>query len=140
MESKWLEDFVSLAETGSFSRSASSRHVTQPAFSRRIRSLEAWLGADLIDRTSYPTRMPPAGALFYGQAVDAFLPQSAVAAEVRARKLACAGERWSVEMEIRLYREKPGPARPGKRAALAWWQHLAGLGKVMPKKHKTMKT
>ena len=28
MESKWLEDFVSLAETGSFSRSASSRHVT----------------------------------------------------------------------------------------------------------------
>ena len=51
MESKWLEDFVSLAETGSFSRSAALRHVTQPAFSRRIRSLEAWLGADLIDRS-----------------------------------------------------------------------------------------
>ena len=315
MESKWLEDFVSLAETGSFSRSAALRHVTQPAFSRRIRSLEAWLGADLIDRTSYPTRMTPAGKLFYGQAVDmlaaisssrsllrskgaaaageidfaaphtlsltwfprwltdlqtefgpirsrlmaanvhdavmrlveggcdlllcyhhprqpvqldgerydmlqlgreriaaythcdrqgrpdfllpgsraeplpylsygqnaylgrmvelivadakpplhlekryetdmaeglkmmamnghgvAFLPQSAVAAEVRARKLASAGEHWHVDMEIRLYREKPGPARPGRRAALDLWRHLASPGKVMPGKHKAMKT
>ena len=42
METKWLEDFVSLAETRSFSRSAQLRHVTQPAFSRRIQSLEAW--------------------------------------------------------------------------------------------------
>jgi hypothetical protein len=44
METKWLEDFVSLAETRSFSRSAQLRHVTQPAFSRRIQSLEAWAG------------------------------------------------------------------------------------------------
>ena len=69
MESKWLEDFVSLAETRSFSRSAELRHVTQPAFSRRIQSLEAWLGTDLIDRTSYPTRLTPAGEVFYAQAV-----------------------------------------------------------------------
>ena len=41
METKWLEDFVSLAETRSFSRSAQLRHVTQPAFSRRIQALEA---------------------------------------------------------------------------------------------------
>ena len=66
----------------------------------------------------------------------AFLPQSAVAAEVRARKLAGAGEHWKVDMEIRLYREKPGPARPGKRAALDLWQHLAGPAKHMPKKHE----
>ena len=46
METKWLEDFVSLAETRSFSRSAQLRHVTQPAFSRRIQSLEAWAGVD----------------------------------------------------------------------------------------------
>jgi DNA-binding transcriptional LysR family regulator len=70
MESKWLEDFVSLAETHSFSRSAELRHVTQPAFSRRIQSLEAWLGADLIDRTSYPTRLTPAGEVFYEQAME----------------------------------------------------------------------
>jgi DNA-binding transcriptional LysR family regulator len=70
METKWLEDFISLAETRSFSRSAELRHVTQPAFSRRIQSLEAWLGADLIDRTSYPTRLTSAGEVFYEQAVE----------------------------------------------------------------------
>jgi LysR family transcriptional regulator, hypochlorite-specific transcription factor HypT len=69
MESKWLEDFVSLAETGSFSRSALLRNVTQPAFSRRIQSLEAWVGVDLIDRTSYPTRLTQAGHVFYEQAL-----------------------------------------------------------------------
>ena len=70
MDTKWLEDFISLAETRSFSRSAELRHVTQPAFSRRIQSLEAWLGADLIDRTSYPTCLTPAGEVFYEQALE----------------------------------------------------------------------
>lgn len=70
METKWLEDFISLAETNNFSRSASQRHVTQPAFSRRIQSLENWLGTDLVDRTSYPTRLTPAGLVFYEQALE----------------------------------------------------------------------
>ncbi|MGB7481828.1 MAG: LysR family transcriptional regulator [Burkholderiaceae bacterium] len=70
METKWLEDFISLAETRSFSRSAELRHITQPAFSRRIQSLEAWLGTDLIDRTSYPTRLTAAGEVFYEQAIE----------------------------------------------------------------------
>jgi DNA-binding transcriptional LysR family regulator len=70
METKWLEDFVSLAETRSFSRSAQLRHVTQPAFSRRIQALEAWAGIDLVDRSSYPTRLTPAGETFLAQALD----------------------------------------------------------------------
>lgn len=70
METKWLEDFVSLAETRSFSRSAQLRHVTQPAFSRRIQSLEAWAGADLVDRSSYPTTLTPAGKTLYAQALE----------------------------------------------------------------------
>jgi DNA-binding transcriptional LysR family regulator len=70
METKWLEDFISLVETNSFSRSAQLRHVTQPAFSRRIQSLENWVGTDLIDRTSYPTRVTPAGMVFYEQALE----------------------------------------------------------------------
>jgi dihydroorotase len=70
MDTKWLEDFVSLAETRSFSRSAHLRHVTQSAFSRRIQSLEAWAGADLIDRSAYPTRMTDAGQALYLQAID----------------------------------------------------------------------
>ena len=70
METRWLEDFVSLAETRSFSRSAQLRHVTQPAFSRRIQSLEAWAGTDLVDRSSYPTRLTPAGEAFLAQALE----------------------------------------------------------------------
>ena len=70
METKWLEDFVSLAETRSFSRSAQLRHVTQPAFSRRIQALEAWAGIDLVDRSSYPTRLTPAGETFHSQSLE----------------------------------------------------------------------
>lgn len=70
MELKWLEDFISLAETGSFSRSAEQRHVSQPAFSRRIRALEAWLGAPLVDRSAYPTQLTAAGEAFKGPAAD----------------------------------------------------------------------
>ncbi len=70
METKWLEDFVSLAETRSFSRSAQLRHVTQPAFSRRIQALEAWAGTDLVDRSSYPTRLTTAGKTLYDQALE----------------------------------------------------------------------
>ena len=64
MELKWLEDFVSLAQTGSFSRSAEERHITQSAFSRRIQALEAWLGVPLIDRSTYPTTLTAAGREF----------------------------------------------------------------------------
>lgn len=294
------------------------RHVTQPAFSRRIRSLESWLGDDLIDRSSYPTRLTPAGEVFYAQALAmlklisetrellrgkraaanseidfsaphtlsltyfprwlthlengygplrsrliaanvhdavlclvergcdllmcyhhpsqpvqldsrqyemlllgyeqiapyaradrngkplfklpgardkplpflsygpnaylgrmvehilsntkmplhldkcyetdmaeglkmmalnghglAFLPESAVSAELKTRKLARAGEHWNVDMEIRLYREKPSPSHPGKRTALEVWDYLASSpvpARVMPKTHKRMKT
>lgn len=70
MDLKWLEDFVSLAETRSFSRSAAQRNVTQPAFSRRIRALEAWVGCDLVDRSVYPTMLTPAGKAFRERAAE----------------------------------------------------------------------
>ncbi len=70
MEAKWLEDFLSLAETRSFSRAASDRHLTQSALSRRIAALESWLGAKLIDRTVSPIRLTSTGIMFRGQAAD----------------------------------------------------------------------
>ena len=84
METKWLEDFVSLAETRSFSRSAQLRHVTQPAFSRRIQSLEAWAGVDLVDRSSYPTRLTPAGKALYDRALEMLQLLHSTRAMVRA--------------------------------------------------------
>ncbi|MEZ5645849.1 MAG: LysR substrate-binding domain-containing protein [Burkholderiaceae bacterium] len=88
METKWLEDFVSLAETRSFSRSALLRHVTQPAFSRRIQSLEAWAGTDLVDRSSYPTRLTPAGQTLYEQALDMLHSLQSTRAMLRAHTAA----------------------------------------------------
>ncbi|AEG91172.1 transcriptional regulator, LysR family-like protein [Ramlibacter tataouinensis TTB310] len=61
MDHKWLEDFVVLARERSFSRAAEQRHVTQPQFSRRIRALELWVGADLINRAGLPLSLTPAG-------------------------------------------------------------------------------
>jgi DNA-binding transcriptional LysR family regulator len=65
MEAKWLEDFLSVARTGNFSQSAAERHITQSAFSRRIKALEQWVGVALIDRSSYPTRLTSAGEKFH---------------------------------------------------------------------------
>ncbi|MEC4719934.1 LysR family transcriptional regulator [Noviherbaspirillum sp. CPCC 100848] len=70
METKWIEDFLSVAETLNFSRAAKLRNMTQPAFSRRIRALESWLGAELFDRAVYPTRLTPAGETFLVHARD----------------------------------------------------------------------
>jgi LysR family transcriptional regulator, hypochlorite-specific transcription factor HypT len=88
METKWLEDFVSLAETRSFSRSAQLRHVTQPAFSRRIQSLEAWAGTDLVDRSSYPTRLTPAGQTLYDQSLEMLQALQSTRAMLRAHTAA----------------------------------------------------
>ena len=88
METKWLEDFVSLAETRSFSRSAQLRHVTQPAFSRRIQALEAWAGTDLVDRSAYPTRLTPAGETLYAQSLEILQALQATRAMVRGQAAA----------------------------------------------------
>lgn len=64
MEMAWLEDFGALIRAGNFSRAAAARCVTQPAFSRRIRALEEWLGAELVDRATHQMVLTPAGKRF----------------------------------------------------------------------------
>ena len=64
MQLKWLEDFVALAQERSFTRAAELRHVTHPAFGRRIRALEAWAGTPLVERGGGPVTLTPAGHSF----------------------------------------------------------------------------
>jgi DNA-binding transcriptional LysR family regulator len=64
MEVRWLEDFLSLVDTHNFSRSAELRFTTQPAFSRRIKSLEEWVGTTLFDRSTQPISLTAAGGKF----------------------------------------------------------------------------
>lgn len=71
MELKWLEDFIALANTSSFSRAADTRHVTQSAFSRRIKQLELWLGVTLVNRAVFPAELTKEGRTFLPIAQDA---------------------------------------------------------------------
>ncbi len=64
MEILWIEDFIELARTRNFSNAAAARNITQPAFSRRIRALENWVGVELIDRSSYPVGLTKGGETF----------------------------------------------------------------------------
>lgn len=64
MELAWLEDFLTLAQQRNFSRAAETRHISQPAFSRRVRMLEEWVGAPLFDRDTHRVELTAAGAEF----------------------------------------------------------------------------
>jgi DNA-binding transcriptional LysR family regulator len=64
MDINWLRDFVCLGRTLNFTRAAEERNITQSAFSRRIRSLENWIGVPLIDRATYPVQLSEAGRQF----------------------------------------------------------------------------
>ncbi|WP_336488989.1 LysR family transcriptional regulator [Methylobacterium nigriterrae] len=64
MDAAWLEDFLALIDCGHFSRAAEQRGITQPAFSRRVRALEAWIGSPLFDRDLQPIALTPAGERF----------------------------------------------------------------------------
>ncbi|MDM0011645.1 LysR family transcriptional regulator [Variovorax sp. J22P168] len=56
-----LRHLISLAESGSFSKSAQAMCITQPAFSRSIRALEDELGAPLFDRIGRRSELTPLG-------------------------------------------------------------------------------
>ena len=70
MDIDWLKDFLTLAEHASFSRAAEARHVTQPAFSRRVRALEDWIGTPLFVRSAQGALLTAAGQAFSPLAAD----------------------------------------------------------------------
>ncbi len=80
----WLEDFLALAASGNFSRAADERHMTQPAFSRRIRALEAWVGAELFDRSVQPATLTDTGQWFDAVARDLLARAAKIPGEAQA--------------------------------------------------------
>ncbi len=84
---KWFEDFLCLARHNNFSRAAEERHVTQPAFSRRIKALELWVGVPLVDRSTYPTELTPEGKIFSKKAQEVVLMMSNIKNEFHEMKL-----------------------------------------------------
>lgn len=82
----WLESFLALVEHESFTRAAEAQHISQPAFSRRIRALELWFGEELVDRSTFPVALTPAGATVRAGAVKTVAELSAVRDELRGRQ------------------------------------------------------
>lgn len=114
MDLRQLESFLALAESGSFTRAAARQHLSQPAFSRRIRALEHWAGADLVDRSTYPVTLTPAGQ------------------QLRRRAAGLLEGLEEVRDEVRGYRQTPRDAvRVVTSHALAfgwfarWWHGLS---------------
>lgn len=87
----WLDDFLMLAASGNFSRAAEARHTTQPAFSRRIRALEEWLGTELFDRSSQPAKLTVTGEWFRTVAQDLLTQVARVPGEARVVAEASSG-------------------------------------------------
>lgn len=70
MEIDWLEDFLALSSAGIFAKAAYARNISQSAFTRRIRNLEHWVGADLFDRSVHPVVLTSAGEAFRATAYE----------------------------------------------------------------------
>lgn len=56
-----IEAFVAVAETGSINRAALRLNLTQPATTRRVQNFEAAVGLTLLDRSTKPPTLTPAG-------------------------------------------------------------------------------
>lgn len=59
MRLEWIEDILAVLESGSFAAAAERRFLTPSAFTRRIRSIEAFLGCQLFDRDRKPVTLLP---------------------------------------------------------------------------------
>lgn len=88
IETKWLQDFLILSETRNFSTAAQLRFITQPAFSRRIQSLEKSLGCQLIDRRTTPLTLTDEGEAFKPTAQSVLHLLNSSAEKLRANSYA----------------------------------------------------
>lgn len=50
MDLRWLDDVLVLLEEENMTRAAERQNITQPAFSRRVKNFEDWVGETLLER------------------------------------------------------------------------------------------
>ena len=72
MDISWFRNLEHLAQTGNFSSAAVKGNISQPAFSRRIKALEQWVGTPLVRRNKHPIRLTQAGTQMLEAALQAF--------------------------------------------------------------------
>jgi DNA-binding transcriptional LysR family regulator len=70
MRIEQLEYVAVVARLGSFRRAADELHISQPALSGSVRSLERELGVDLLDRGRHGARMSDSGRELFPHILD----------------------------------------------------------------------
>lgn len=85
MNTVQLECFLAVAEHLNFARAAEALHITQPAVTHQIRSLESELGAELFHRTTRSVELTEEGYLFIGDARSILGISQAVRMRLRHR-------------------------------------------------------
>lgn len=79
-----LRSFITVVETGSFAKAAEQLDISTAAVSRRIASLEAALGSQLISRTTRRLDLTDAGKMFYEDVIHVFQMLNEADERVRA--------------------------------------------------------
>jgi DNA-binding transcriptional LysR family regulator len=67
-ELRLLRSFVAIAEEGSLTRAAGRLHIAQQSLSQQVRTLEAQVGATLLQRSSRGVRLTPVGVVLLREA------------------------------------------------------------------------
>lgn len=65
MNLMWLQTFNVVVEEKSLTKAARALHLTQPAVSKQLRSLERYYGVSLLHRTTREVRLTEAGRVVY---------------------------------------------------------------------------
>ena len=63
-----LRYFLSVAESGSFTKAAVNHYISQTAITHQIHALEESIGLKLIDRSTRPISLTPGGNVFFAEA------------------------------------------------------------------------
>lgn len=87
-----LRYFVSVAESGSFTKAAMNQYISQTAITQQIHALEENVGAKLFDRNSRPVSLTPAGKAFLKEAREILGRMDVALARIREASTGLEGE------------------------------------------------
>jgi DNA-binding transcriptional LysR family regulator len=87
-----VQAFVAIADHGGFQRAAGTLNITQTALSRRLQTLEGFLGVKLVERTTRAVALTRIGENFLPQARRLMTDLSAALVEIRETGRALRGD------------------------------------------------
>lgn len=92
-----LNYFISVAESGSFTKAAALNYTSQPTISRQIHMLEEELGYSLFKRNSNPLTLTHSGRILYNGVVDA---KSKLTLAINLANMSCDGESGTLSISF----------------------------------------